>query len=143
MTTQTNRTQPDVFMQFSPDIMDDCSSGEILRNVVLSLYNGYRYPMPLHRLAALGTLRGNSALILIGEYIRNGETPGLRLAAETILQHYPQEAERCNADLAGLRDLRDAWGCYQACRNNADSETADAQERLIEAVGSLFGQTRI
>lgn len=87
MTTQTQNP----YVLHEAHIMDNCSSGEILRSVVLSLRNGYDYPIPLHRIGLLGKKRYLIAMDLIHDYYLNGECREMHALALKITETYPVE----------------------------------------------------
>lgn len=136
---------PNVYAAHEAHIMDNCSSGEILREVVLSLRNGYRYPMPLHRLRLLGDERYDIAMALINHYRQNGECQEMHELAEKISETYPGEVLKLNSckphDTA---ELCEALAFYDLCQTDKEAGATgakrDARERLIEAVRELLQQ---
>lgn len=130
-----------VYTTCETHIMDNCTSGEILREVVLSLRNGYQYPISLHRLGLLGYERYGIAIALINHYHANGECDEMHALAAKISEIYPDEVFQLNALRPhDTKDLREALAFCDLCRSNPDAVGNDASERLIETVRKLLQQ---
>ncbi|PJO79122.1 hypothetical protein GJV52_12775 [Neisseria brasiliensis] len=136
-----------IYTQNEALIMGDYGAAEVFRQLILSLFNGYTYPMPVLTVSRLDSKHFPLFADMLEAYHRDGETAELRELACKVLERFPELRVRCvHPESTALEELERALAFYDQCKEDSESRAtgafADSKEMLINAVRHLIKQSR-
>ncbi|KLT72076.1 hypothetical protein PL75_10040 [Neisseria arctica] len=121
-------------------ILANHGAAEVLRRLVLSLYNGYAHPMPTSCISLLDRDHYSIFNEILSEYHQHGETLELRTLAQKISDAFPESFTSMTMKIA---DLRQAIGFYDLCQEEQDAGKTgarrDAREWVMSAARKVAG----
>ncbi|ATD64969.1 hypothetical protein ACFPVS_02650 [Neisseria weixii] len=143
-----NPSTNNIFTDNEALVLNTYGASEVFRQLILGLFNGYIYPMPVLAVSRLDYEHFRLFIAMIEAYHRDGETAELRELACKVLDRFPELRVRCvHPESTALEELKRALIFYDLCDEDQESRAtgafSDAKEILITAVRHLLEQSKV